>query len=73
MVVFARDISATKELERQLLEGEGKRAMADLAGGVEHRLDRIADHRFGGHEFDPVSGAEMERLIAETQIGRAHV
>jgi PAS domain S-box-containing protein len=39
MVMFARDIAATKELERQLLEAEGKRAMADLAGGVAHDLN----------------------------------
>jgi PAS domain S-box-containing protein len=39
VVVFARDISATKDLERQLLEAEGKRAMADLAGGVAHDLN----------------------------------
>jgi PAS domain S-box-containing protein len=39
LVVFARDVSQTKELERQLLEAEGKRAMADLAGGVAHDLN----------------------------------
>jgi signal transduction histidine kinase len=39
VVVFARDISTTKDLERQLLEAEGKRAMADLAGGVAHDLN----------------------------------
>lgn len=39
LVIFARDTSATKELERQLLEAEGKRAMADLAGGVAHDLN----------------------------------
>jgi PAS domain S-box-containing protein len=39
VVMFARDITATKELERQLLEAEGKRAMADLAGGVAHDLN----------------------------------
>jgi PAS domain S-box-containing protein len=39
MVVFARDISATKALEQQLLESEGKRAMADLAGGVAHDVN----------------------------------
>ncbi|MFQ5599327.1 MAG: GAF domain-containing protein [Candidatus Krumholzibacteriia bacterium] len=39
MVVFARDATATKELELQLLESEGKRAMADLAGGVAHDVN----------------------------------
>jgi PAS domain S-box-containing protein len=39
LVVFARDISATKKLEQQLLESEGKRAMADLAGGVAHDVN----------------------------------
>ena len=39
MIIFARDVSSTKELERQLLEAEGKRAMADLAGGVAHDLN----------------------------------
>ena len=39
IVIFARDVSQTKELERQLLEAEGKRAMADLAGGVAHDLN----------------------------------
>ena len=39
VVVFARDITTTKDLERQLLEAEGKRAMADLAGGVAHDLN----------------------------------
>src|SRR4030095_7356579 len=39
IVVFARDITKTKELELQLLEAEGKRAMADLAGGVAHDLN----------------------------------
>ena len=39
MIIFARDVSSTKDLERQLLEAEGKRAMADLAGGVAHDLN----------------------------------
>jgi len=39
VVIFARDISTLKDLERQLLEAEGKRAMADLAGGVAHDLN----------------------------------
>jgi PAS domain S-box-containing protein len=39
VVIFARDITQTKELERQLLEAEGKRAMADLAGGVAHDVN----------------------------------
>jgi PAS domain S-box-containing protein len=39
VIVFARDITKTKELELQLLEAEGKRAMADLAGGVAHDLN----------------------------------
>jgi PAS domain S-box-containing protein len=39
IVIFARDVTQTKELERQLLEAEGKRAMADLAGGVAHDLN----------------------------------
>ena len=39
VVMFARDISSLKDLERQLLEAEGKRAMADLAGGVAHDLN----------------------------------
>jgi PAS domain S-box-containing protein len=38
-VMFARDITPVKELEKQLLEAEGKRAMADLAGGVAHDLN----------------------------------
>jgi PAS domain S-box-containing protein len=39
IVVFARDITAMKELEHQLVASEGKRAMADLAGGVAHDLN----------------------------------
>jgi PAS domain S-box-containing protein len=39
MVAFARDITATKELERELLQSEGKRAMADLASGVAHDVN----------------------------------
>lgn len=39
VVIFARDISTLKDLERQLIEAEGKRAMADLAGGVAHDLN----------------------------------
>jgi PAS domain S-box-containing protein len=39
VVIFARDTSQTKELERQLLEAEGKRAMADLASGVAHDVN----------------------------------
>jgi len=39
IVIFARDIAVMKDLERQLLEAEGKRAMADLAGGVAHDLN----------------------------------
>jgi PAS domain S-box-containing protein len=39
IVVFARDATQTKELEQQLVEAEGKRAMADLAGGVAHDLN----------------------------------
>ena len=39
VVIFARDIAAMKDLERQLLEAEGKRAMADLAGSVAHDLN----------------------------------
>jgi len=39
MVVFVRDIAAIKELERQLIESEGKRVMADLASGVAHDVN----------------------------------
>jgi PAS domain S-box-containing protein len=39
VVIFARDVSAMKDLERQLIEAEGKRAMADLAGGVAHDVN----------------------------------
>jgi signal transduction histidine kinase len=39
MVVFAHDVTATKELERQLLQSEGKRAMADLASSVAHDVN----------------------------------
>jgi signal transduction histidine kinase len=39
IVFFVRDITAIKELERQLIESEGKRAMADLASGVAHDVN----------------------------------
>jgi len=39
MVVFARDATTFKNLERQLLESAGKRAMADLASGVAHDVN----------------------------------
>ncbi len=39
MVVFARDITATKDLEQQLVASEGKRAMADLASSVAHDVN----------------------------------
>ncbi len=39
MVVFVRDATSIKELERQLIASEGKRAMADLAGGVAHDVN----------------------------------
>jgi PAS domain S-box-containing protein len=39
MVVFVRDVTQFKDLERQLIDSESKRAMADLAGGVAHDVN----------------------------------
>ncbi len=60
MVVFARDATPFKNLERQLLESEGKRAMADLASGVAHDVNNALGTCL------PL----IQALIADVEAGR---